>query len=59
MEIAPDMDALERILISPIVTYRILETKQSCELNPNMIESPTEACSNAEFLLQVTFLEYR
>ncbi len=34
--------------------FRILETKQSCELNPNMIESPTEACSNAEFLLQVT-----
>jgi len=33
--------------------HRILETKQSCELNPNMIESPTEACSNAEFLLQV------
>jgi len=33
--------------------HRILETKQSCELNPNMIESPTEACSNAEFLLEV------
>ena len=55
MELAP----VEMILISLIITYRILETKQSCELNPNMIESPTEACSNAEFLLQVTFLEYR
>ena len=32
---------------------RILEAKQSCELNPSKIESPTEACANAEFLLQV------
>ena len=31
---------------------RILEAKQSCELNPSKIESPTEACANAEFLLQ-------
>jgi len=33
--------------------HRILETRQSCELNPSKIESPTEACANAEFLLQV------
>jgi len=33
--------------------HRILETKLSCELNPSKIESPTEACANAEFLLQV------
>ena len=35
--------------------HRILESssKQSCELNPSKIESPTEACANAEFLLQV------
>jgi len=33
--------------------HRILEAKQSCELNPSKIESPTEACANAEFLLQV------
>ena len=30
-----------------------METRQSCELNPNKIESATEACANAEFLLQV------
>ncbi|TRY67220.1 hypothetical protein TCAL_09809 [Tigriopus californicus] len=33
--------------------HRIIESRQSCELNPNKIESPTEACANAEFLLQV------
>jgi hypothetical protein len=33
---------------------RILESRQSCELNPSKIESPAEACANAEFLLQVT-----
>ena len=32
---------------------RIMESRQSCELNPNKIESATEACANAEFLLQV------
>ena len=35
------------------LNLRILEAKQSCELNPSKIESPTEACANAEFLLQV------
>jgi len=33
--------------------HRILETRQSCELNPSKIESSTDACANAEFLLQV------
>ena len=34
--------------------FRIIESRhQSCELNPNKIESTTEACANAEFLLQV------
>ncbi len=33
--------------------FRILESRQSCELNPNKIESAAEACANAEFLLQV------
>ena len=33
--------------------HRIMESRQSCELNPNKIESTTEACANAEFLLQV------
>ena len=32
---------------------RIMESRQSCELNPNKIESAAEACANAEFLLQV------
>ena len=34
--------------------HKILESRnQSCELNPNKIESSTEACANAEYLLQV------
>merc|ERR1712029_351690 len=34
--------------------HKILESRnQSCELKPNKIESSTEACANAEFLLQV------
>ncbi|KAK8379106.1 hypothetical protein O3P69_019143 [Scylla paramamosain] len=33
--------------------HRILETKQSCELNPNKMENPLDACANAEFLLRV------
>ena len=37
---------------------RILEAKQSCELNPSKIESPTEACANAEFLLQVDYFNH-
>ncbi|KAF4529422.1 hypothetical protein B566_EDAN003516 [Ephemera danica] len=32
---------------------KLLETKQSCELNPTKMESPDDACANAEFLLQV------
>lgn len=33
--------------------HRILETKQSCELNPNKMDNPLDACANAEFLLRV------
>ncbi|XP_026463003.1 ras GTPase-activating protein 1 [Ctenocephalides felis] len=32
---------------------RLLETKQSAELNPTKMDSPEDACSNAEFLLNV------
>ncbi|XP_014295659.1 ras GTPase-activating protein 1 isoform X2 [Microplitis demolitor] len=32
---------------------KLIESKQSCELNPNKMDSPEDACSNAEFLLQV------
>lgn len=32
---------------------RLLESKQSAELNPAKMDSPDDACSNAEFLLQV------
>ncbi|KAI4459249.1 ras gtpase-activating protein [Holotrichia oblita] len=31
---------------------KLLESKQSAELNPNKMDSPDEACSNAEYLLQ-------
>lgn len=32
---------------------RLLESKQSAELNPAKMDSPDDACSNAEFLLQI------
>lgn len=32
---------------------RLLESKQSAELNPAKMDSPDDACNNAEFLLQV------
>ncbi|XP_046400706.1 ras GTPase-activating protein 1 isoform X2 [Ischnura elegans] len=32
---------------------KLLEAKQSCELNPTKMESPDDACDNAEFLLQI------
>jgi len=32
---------------------KLLESKQSCELNPTKMESPDDACANAEFLLQI------
>lgn len=32
---------------------RLLESKQSAELNPAKMDSPVDACSNAEFLLQI------
>ena len=44
---------MENSLMYIIFLYRIMESRQSCELNPNKIESATEACANAEFLLQV------
>lgn len=33
---------------------KLIESKQSCELNPTKMDSPEDACSNAEFLLQVS-----
>lgn len=35
------------------IVYKLIEAKQSCELNPNKMETPDDACANAEFLLQV------
>ncbi|KAL0271640.1 UNVERIFIED_CONTAM: hypothetical protein PYX00_008669 [Menopon gallinae] len=35
------------------VILKLLDAKQSCELNPNKMESPDDACANAEFLLQI------
>ncbi|KAJ8680102.1 hypothetical protein QAD02_015889 [Eretmocerus hayati] len=32
---------------------KLIDTKQSCELNPSKMDSPEDACSNAEFLLLV------
>ncbi|KAF7989817.1 hypothetical protein HCN44_008491 [Aphidius gifuensis] len=32
---------------------KLIDSKQSCELNPTKMDSPEDACSNAEFLLQV------
>ncbi|XP_011503859.1 PREDICTED: ras GTPase-activating protein 1 [Ceratosolen solmsi marchali] len=32
---------------------KLIDTKQSCELNPSKMDSPEDACNNAEFLLQV------
>ncbi|XP_058809845.1 ras GTPase-activating protein 1 isoform X2 [Phymastichus coffea] len=32
---------------------KIIESKQSCELNPSKMDSPEDACSNAEYLLQI------
>ncbi|XP_076355488.1 ras GTPase-activating protein 1-like isoform X1 [Tachypleus tridentatus] len=30
---------------------KVMESRQSCELNPSKLESPSEACTNAEHLL--------
>ncbi|EEB13509.1 Ras GTPase-activating protein, putative [Pediculus humanus corporis] len=35
------------------IVIKLLEAKQSCELNPSKMNSPDDACSNAEFLLQI------
>lgn len=32
---------------------KLLDAKQSCELNPTKMESPDDACNNAEYLLQI------
>lgn len=34
---------------------KLIESKQSCELNPTKMDSPEDACNNAEFLLQVSY----
>lgn len=44
------LDYLQASLMETIT--RLLESKQSAELNPNKMDSPDEACSNAEYLLQ-------
>lgn len=36
------------------IVLRLLESKQSAELNPAKMDSLDDACSNAEFLLQVS-----
>ena len=40
---------LERALSESI--RRVMDTKQSCELNPSKLDSLAEACANAEMLL--------
>lgn len=35
------------------MVLRLLESKQSAELNPAKMDSPDDACNNAEFLLQI------
>ena len=42
---------LRRALQEPI--QKVLESKTSCELNPSRLDSPSEACHNAEHLLDV------
>lgn len=42
---------------------RLLESKQSAELNPTKMDSLDDACNNAEFLLQIldqvsSFIKY-
>ncbi|KAL7304905.1 ras GTPase-activating protein 1 isoform X2 [Trichogramma pretiosum] len=32
---------------------KLIESKQSCELNPTKMDSPEDACNNAEYLLQI------
>ncbi|XP_067128890.1 LOW QUALITY PROTEIN: ras GTPase-activating protein 1 [Centruroides vittatus] len=33
--------------------HKVMESRQSCELNPSKLESPSEACANAEHLLSL------
>lgn len=44
-------DFLLKSLTDPI--HRVLDSKTSCELNPAKLDSPSEACSNAENLLSI------
>ncbi|CAG0917341.1 unnamed protein product [Notodromas monacha] len=53
------MDSFMRIVSHPFLESalastlkKMVESKQSCELNPMKLESQSEACANAEFLLQ-------
>jgi Ras GTPase-activating protein 1 len=53
------MDLFMRIVSHPFLEAalasmlrKIVESKQSCELNPMKMDNPSEACANAEFLLQ-------
>lgn len=39
------------------IVLRLLESKQSAELNPAKMDSLDDACNNAEFLLQVSTVE--
>ena len=32
---------------------RLIDAKQSAELNPTKMDSPDDACNNAEFLLMI------
>ncbi len=53
------MDLFMRIVSHPFLEAalgpmlrKIVESKQSCELNPMKLENQSEACANAEFLLR-------
>ncbi|CAG0896577.1 unnamed protein product [Darwinula stevensoni] len=35
------------------IIHRLVESRQSCELNPSKMDNPNDACSNAEFLLEI------
>lgn len=35
------------------VIVKVMDSKQSCELNPAKLDSPNEACANAEHLLDL------
>ena len=41
-----------KVALSDLIT-KLIESKHSAELNPTKMESTDDACSNAEFLLQI------